>query len=301
MKNVSTKIAYMVIGSLLTLIGYNFGNIETNTATAQKDDAIVDEIQCRRLVVVGDDDTSRVILGTSPDDAGRVLIGNEKSELCLLLSAETSEGFNTGSIVVMTEGRKVAGVITSDMYGGYMAVHTRNGLARKALVQMSTTEDGDGFLITRDKTEEMVKTIGGEKNKLSIESFRDLIYFPHDEIFRQLRKYKSDAPGDVELEDRRALTVDDLQRLGDKIPSALPKILRKGDKIPSFNSDDCNLRMYTTWYQSTIGEVKNEIVFPPNGMGKIILKDGTRYTSPEGCTIRDFTIISGSLIVNKAK
>ena len=294
MKNVSTKIAYMVIGSILTLIGYHFGNIENNTAVAQRDDPIVDEIRSRRLVIVGDDDTPRVILGVSPNDSGRVLIGDENRELRLLLSAETSDGFKTGSIIVMTEDKKVAGVITSDMYGGYMAVHTRDGLVRKALAQMSTTRDGDGYVATRDQTDEIAGTIGGEKNKNTTEIFRYLTVFPNDEVFRQFRQptvyWSKNAP----RVDKSAAPDDDATQ-GDRTPD---KILRKGDKIPPFNDEDCKNMMFITWNQSTIGEVKkNEIEFRSDGKSQIMLKDGTHYTSPNGCTIRDFTIISGSLEV----
>ena len=46
MKKVLTKIGYMAFGSLLTLIGYHFGNIDNNSANAQqaleKTDNIVD-------------------------------------------------------------------------------------------------------------------------------------------------------------------------------------------------------------------------------------------------------------------
>ena len=62
------------------------------------------------------------------------------------------------------------------------------------------------------------------------------------------------------------------------------------------------VRLFITWSVSNINGVeKNEIVFSSNGSGEIKLYDGTHYTSPEGCTIRDFTIISGFLIVNKSK
>ena len=75
-----------------------------------------------------------------------------------------------------------------------------------------------------------------------------------------------------------------------------------GAKLVPFNEDDCELRVRTIWDMSSINGVKNnQIVFPRDGTGEIILRDGTRYTSPGGCTIRHFTIISGSLIVNKLK
>ena len=79
-------------------------------------------------------------------------------------------------------------------------------------------------------------------------------------------------------------------------------ILGIGAKLSPFNQDDCKLRIGIFWDMSSINGVKNnEIVFPSDGTGEIILYDGTHYTSPKGCTIRNFTIISGSLIVNKLK
>ena len=254
MKNVSTKIAYMVIGSLLTLIGYHFGNIETNTATAQKDDAIVDEIQCRRLVVVGDDGTTRVDLGS-----------------------EFFDGVETGYINIIGEGKLPSATIRSSAYGGNMAIYNRDSNQESPVVQIATTEKGHGIVATYDKDGQLGDSVGSPPGE--------------DVSFIGIRR-----PIDKASRGRPDLKIFDTGSID--IPS---KILRKGDKIPSFNSDDCKVTMYITSYQSTIGEVKNEIVFPPNGMGKIILKDGTRYTSPEGCTIRDFTIISGSLMVNKLK
>ena len=251
MKNVSTKIAYMVIGSLLTLIGYHFGNIETNTATAQKDDAIVDEIQCRSLVVIGDDGTTRIVLGS-----------------------EFFDGVETGYINVIGEGELPSATIRSDAYGGSMAIFNRDLNQESSVVQIATTEKGHGIVATYDKDGQLGNSVGSP---------------PGEEVsFRTIKRYINKASRDRP----------ELKIFETVIPS---KILRKGDKIPSFNSDDCKLTMYITSYQSTSGEVKNKIVFPPNGMGKIILKDGTRYTSPEGCTIHDFTIISGSLIVDKLK
>jgi hypothetical protein len=95
MKNVSTKIAYMVIGSLLTIIGYHFANIDHNAAEAEKEDPIVDEIRCRRLVIVDEDDTPHLVLGTlrqvsvgeddnAPHLVGEIAIGKHGGKRLLL-------------------------------------------------------------------------------------------------------------------------------------------------------------------------------------------------------------------------
>lgn len=69
MKHVLTKMGYMAIGCLLTLIGYHFGSVENNSADAQVAGKtleppveIVDELLCRKLVIVDDDDMPRVKL-----------------------------------------------------------------------------------------------------------------------------------------------------------------------------------------------------------------------------------------------
>ena len=260
MKNVFTKIGYIVIGSLLTLIGYHFGTVDNNTASAQKDDAIVDEIQCRRLVVVGNDGTPRIDLGSRVFD-----------------------GVEAGYINIIGAGKLPSATMGSDAYGGSIAIFNSDLNQEAAIVQIATTEKGHGIVATIDKD--------GQLDNFVTSSPEEMVSFRS--IGRYINKVYHAAVG---VDDPRTPEPD---RIEIESPA---KTLRKGDKIPSFNSDDRNVTMYIAWDQSTIGEVKkNEIVFPPNGMGVIILKDGTRYTSPEGCTIRDWTIISGSLIVNKPK
>ena len=83
MKKILTKVGYMAFGSLLTLIGYHFGNIDNNSANAQlqfsgqEKEEIVDEIRCRSFVIVGDDDTPRIHLGTNDLDRGAIVVYNE--------------------------------------------------------------------------------------------------------------------------------------------------------------------------------------------------------------------------------
>ena len=80
--NILTKMSYMAFGSLLTLIGYHFGNIDNDSANAQivitpSETEIIDEIRCRNRIVVGDDDTPRGALGTNDVDRGAIVIYNE--------------------------------------------------------------------------------------------------------------------------------------------------------------------------------------------------------------------------------
>ena len=288
MKNVSTKITYMVIGSLLTLIGYHFGNVETNSAVAQKDDPIVDEIRCRRLVIVGEDNTPRIVLETEVDDSGRIAIGNQDRELRLLFRANLSDGVESGSIAVIAEDGKVAGVISSDMYGGYMAVHTRNGSARKPLAQISTTEDGDGLVVTRDKTDQEVGLIGGEKNRTSQERYRDLRVLIDDDA-----SY---------FENKSAIFY--ARRIEFKSEDIL---LQKGNKLLPFNfSNDVKGRKGQVAY--IVGSLKFSgnfydgplIWFAKKG-DWIELTNGTRYTcNTEDCIINmeTYTILKGEIYVS---
>ena len=249
MKKTFTKIGYMIIGSLLTIIGYHFGSIDNNGINAEEDTPIVDEIQCRRLVVVGEDDTPRVVL-----------------------SSGFFDGVEAGNIDVIGEGKLLSATIGSDAYGGNMAIFNRN--QEFPVVHIATTKMGHGVVATRDKDGHLGNALGGAAGETV-----------------DLRPLKRQTRSQVS----RGYTGPITLKNGDKI-------LQTGNKIPPFNSDDCRVKIFITWDRSIIGEVENnKIVFPSDGTGKIILYDGTHYTSPKGCTIRDFTIISGSLIVNKLK
>ena len=256
MKNVFTKITYMVIGSILTLIGYHFGSIENNTVDAQEDNPIAGEIRSRRFVLVGQNDNiPRVVIETTRNDHGSIAIGNQDGMLRLLLdSSSMDNGMETGGIRIYQEEGELIALIGSDQNGGSMSIYNgdrvRDGVITKTLepvVQIATTSKGHGFVLTNDADEQKTgmlapigfhdfkthyRSLGVIDPKLNIRVDR-LYWLFVDGTPPSMRKYKSDAPGDVELEDR-ALTVDDLQGLGDRIPSALSKILREGDKIPPF-------------------------------------------------------------------
>ncbi len=124
MKNVLRKIAYMVIGSLLTIIGYHFGNIENNTADAQEktDNPIVDEIRCRHLLIVNEDG-ERVVSITTGDTAGGIGIYNN-------------------------EGTEVVGLAAASHGSGGIELHNKD---KKRVVQLGTYADGRGALVISDK------------------------------------------------------------------------------------------------------------------------------------------------------
>ncbi len=135
MKNVSTKIAYMVIGSLLTIIGYHFGNIDNNTADAQEkaDTPIVDEIRCRRLVVVNEDGETVVdMFSTSDRNDGAIRINNK-------------------------DGQQLVGITSQAVTGdGFMAIHNRDGILVTKIVP---TLDGDGTIAINNKDGEVLVNI----------------------------------------------------------------------------------------------------------------------------------------------
>ena len=294
MKNVSTKIAYMVIGSILTLIGYHFGNIENNTVDAQEDNPIAEEIRSRRFVLVGQNDNiPRVVIETTRDGHGSIAIGNQNGMLRLRLKSLIQDnGMETGEITIYQEEGELIALIGSDQNGGSMSIYNgdrvRDGVITNTLdpvVQIATTTKGHGFVMTRDVDELPTGTLGPIGSHTFTTSSRNMA---------EMNK-RVDS-----VDAKMALTVDDMKQLemrGD-LPSAENfRVLQEGDKIPPFKEEDCKLMMFIIWNQSTISEVENnEIEFRPDGKSQIILTDGTRYTSSKGCTIRDFTIISGSLL-----
>ncbi len=96
----------MVIGSLLTLIGYHFGNIDNNSADAQlrgtpQEVEIVNEIRCRSLIVVGEDDRPLIILGTGLSDRGQITIYNEDGKPRVALG--TSTRYDTGLLEIFAK------------------------------------------------------------------------------------------------------------------------------------------------------------------------------------------------------
>ena len=153
MKNFLTKIGYMALGSLLTLIGYHFGNIDNNRADAQVEfgvkekSEIVDEIRCRKLVIVGEDDIPRINLATDGFDHGFIQIFNENGARRVLLNVTHSD---TGSLEIHgKESGGMAAWLSVDDNGGYMALW--NKAIDKAVLQAGITNKGKGFILTRDK------------------------------------------------------------------------------------------------------------------------------------------------------
>ena len=140
MKNVLTKMGYMVIGCLLTLIGYHFGNVENNSVSAQQSSEsaatdIVGKIRVRQLEIVGNDNTSRIIVGTNLDGAEIKFVAEDNTPLIRLKT--TSKG---GKIAIQ------------DLSGNDAIVADNNrisieGPGEYAAVALTTDSDGNGIVV----------------------------------------------------------------------------------------------------------------------------------------------------------
>lgn len=166
----------MAFGCLLTLIGYHFGNIDNNSADAQVEFVvkekveIVDEIRCRKLVIVGDDDTPRITLDKDFLDRGMINIYNEDGARRIFLGV--SRNYDGGAVEVI--GKESGGLAASlgvDDNGGYMALW--NKLIDKAILQAVVNNKGGAFLFTRDKAGYDTDTVGVEGRILFKEKTRN--------------------------------------------------------------------------------------------------------------------------------
>lgn len=102
MKKVSTKIGYMVIGSLLTIIGYHFGNVDNNSVNAQgTSNEIVNKLRVRQIEIVDSENQPSIYLGTDLDRGQIKFVGD--SDTSQLSLKATSRG---GQIVLSNKSGK---------------------------------------------------------------------------------------------------------------------------------------------------------------------------------------------------
>ena len=182
MKKILTKVGYMAFGSLLTLIGYHFGNVDNNSANAQENAPIVDEVRCRSLVIVGDDNTPRITLGTE----SRVSLGVDLNDSGTIVIREKDSGGIVAQLGV-------------DSYGGYMALF--NKVSETAAFKSGITDKGDGYAIAFDKAGGMINAVGPQEGYVE-DSTRiirrqgeaAMLPPPVDEPKQTKRRYRSDAP-----------------------------------------------------------------------------------------------------------
>ncbi len=169
-----------------------------------------------------------------------------------------------GKLLVMDKNEKRSVELGINNTSGHIGVSNNNG---EPVAVIGTIPSGEGIIWTTDESGQLATWTSNPEKLLKAMQMR--------------------APGPGEHA---------------KIPKGNSILLSVGAKLSPFNDDDCRSKINIYWDRSIVGKVKNnEIVFPSDGTGQIILDDGTRYTSPEGCTIRDFVIVSGSLIVNRPK
>ena len=175
MKTILTKVTYMAIGSLLTLIGYHFGNIDNNSANAQititpQETEIVDEIRCRKIVIVGSDGSSRITLGTDKSDHGEIYIYNEDRKERVFLGSYND--YDDGVIAVWgKESGGIAATLSADLYGGNLTLY--NKVNNKPILQAGITAKGDGFVYTRDKVGNKTGGIGPQESYIHREHSRN--------------------------------------------------------------------------------------------------------------------------------
>ncbi len=315
MKNVSTKIAYMVIGSLLTIIGYHFGNIANNPAEAQEkaDAPIVDEIRCRRLVVVNEDGETVTKIVPTLDGDGTIAINNKDGEVLVNIAptVETSDGsiqtYNKDGKVLVTigttetsdgfirtynkDGELVAG-IGSDGYGGHMAIWNNKGFENspKPIVRIGTTDEGNGVIVTKDADGNETDVLG-EPNKI----------FAYKDITRVSRGPTTPRSG-------ATIPRKLVRSRYSPGPKPVGLLLEKGDKLQPFNFNDIEKKSLgvETIDAAKGARIRNKlfthdarIIWFTNKYAWIELTDGTRYTSKtEKCIIdmETHTISEGELL-----
>ena len=140
MKNVLTKMGYMAIGCLLTIIGYHFGNVENNSVSAQQSSEsatnIVDKIRVRQLEIVDDDDTPRVKL-----DRDGIKVYNAMRVLRAAIGVNQND---SGMVLVLGEGPPTgaAALLDVDEFGGEFHFGT-NSLMKQCFKHVSQIKGKD--------------------------------------------------------------------------------------------------------------------------------------------------------------
>ena len=141
------KLKYMVLGSLLTLTGFLFGNMNGDTE-AQLGDKTIDKLTVRELIVVEDitirsNSGDPLVLISADRDGGRVTTYGP-SGIGAASLAVTEDG---GRLTIQGITGNAGASIGTDEDGGNIAIFNRGGKARVAL----SIIDGDGvaYLVNR--------------------------------------------------------------------------------------------------------------------------------------------------------
>ena len=185
MKKVLTKVGYMAFGSLLTLIGYHFGNIDNNSVNAQQPSErvvnIVDKIRVRQLEIVGNDNSPRIYLGTDLDKGQIKFVGDDDTPYISLRTTSQGGQINVhdssgktkldlrikkddnGTIDLFNRHEKlVVKIGATDEDAGAVAVHA--GPESKATVFLGVM-GGNGVVQATDTTSESMVTLSFSNDK----------------------------------------------------------------------------------------------------------------------------------------
>lgn len=226
MKNVSTKIAYMVIGSLLTIIGYHFGNVDKNTVEAEQADLVPDtdavkyfeKIVCKEFVIVNED-VKRVV-NIAPDLDG------------------------AGSIITYDKDGKPLAHIGSDNNGGRLAIWHKGFVNNPIpIVRIGTTAEGDGFVITRDAHDRQTDVMP-ETNK-------DLQYYV-------VTRDNGNGPGGHPKPDK-------ILRVGDKLPSFNDKAIDLAFFISTYTDKSTHVMEFKKGSEIKLKDGTHYICANPDG------------------------------------
>lgn len=150
MKKFLTKIGYMAFGSLLTIVGYHFGNVDNNSVNAQETFQtpveIVDKLRVRQLEIVGNDNSPRIYLGTDLD-RGQIKFVSDSDTSQISLKA-TSHG---GQIKLhnVSGKHKISLSLTGDGRGSIM-------IGEKAGVVLTETDNGGVVVVDSEDEKSMV-------------------------------------------------------------------------------------------------------------------------------------------------
>lgn len=267
MKNVLTKMGYMAIGCLLTLIGYHFGGVENNSVNAQQSSEsaanIVDKIRVRQLEIVDDNDTLRVRL-----DRDGIEIFNAMGIARARIFVKEDGG---GAVAMLGPGAAPgAALLDVDENGGRISLW--NKFVAKPVLQAIITDKGEGVIVTRDRAGEDTDHLGST-GRHTYDETPYLFSLPRERVHRKI--YVSDAY---------------VHGKPDRILSVRDRLVLNDDDIKYMDFIDVNA--------PTIGNIQNKVIkFPKNGKGRIRLKNGTTYIAPNGCEITNGVITEGQIEV----
>ena len=157
MKKVMERIIPMVVGSLLTIVGYHFGTIDNDSANAQIDikaepvltDGEFNTVRCRNLEILDTDSNTRIVL----TDTGQILILDENGEVGMVLTVVDRKGV----VIVGKTDSKSNATLHAGEYGGMMSISNKKG---EVVLQTCVTENGAGLLKIWDKFGDKLGEIG---------------------------------------------------------------------------------------------------------------------------------------------